>query len=357
MTVIKTLYFDESGYTGTDLLNTDQPLFCVVSSDIEEGVAKEILKKSFPNYKGEEFKFNNIWRKPTNRERLTIFVKEISNNKERLFAHINDKKFVILTKIVDFLIEPVSTNAGYDFYADGFNRKLTNMFHFGLILFAPKNLYEDLVKLYSKFSRYPTEESLNHLQVRLREMKDSSPEELLPYLGMASLGADNFLQNSNIVTFKNSNEIQLTVVLASVAYWRTKSDLDFSIIHDQSSNFFKQLEMWEKITNPNVPKQIIIDGQGDPVQYPLRVVSTEEGDSKKYWAIQLCDMVAGLILRMFTPKNTPDEQEFMQKLFSEGIDQIPSNGIRPEQDFVDGAPKESDGPDAVDQFTNIIFGK
>lgn len=57
----KTLYFDESGYTGYNLLDPNQPVFAIASTDIEPAIAGTILRESFPDYQGEEFKFTNIW--------------------------------------------------------------------------------------------------------------------------------------------------------------------------------------------------------------------------------------------------------------------------------------------------------
>ena len=61
---LRTIYFDESGYTGYDLLNSDQPIFSVASSDIDDGEAHAILRDSFPNYQGAEFKFSRLWKPP-----------------------------------------------------------------------------------------------------------------------------------------------------------------------------------------------------------------------------------------------------------------------------------------------------
>ena len=42
-----------------------------------------------------------------------------------------NKRFAVLTKIVDYLIEPYITDAGYDFYDDGFCWKYFNYIYFG----------------------------------------------------------------------------------------------------------------------------------------------------------------------------------------------------------------------------------
>ena len=46
---MKRIYFDESGNTGPDLLNKEQPLYILCSTDLDEEKSKELLAKYFPN--------------------------------------------------------------------------------------------------------------------------------------------------------------------------------------------------------------------------------------------------------------------------------------------------------------------
>ena len=101
----KTIYFDESGFTGYDLLNKDQPIFAISSTDISPQRAESILKTSFPKYQGDEFKFSNLWRS-ANKQGLINFSQNIAPYKENVFTWINQKKFTVLALMVDRLIEP-----------------------------------------------------------------------------------------------------------------------------------------------------------------------------------------------------------------------------------------------------------
>ena len=86
------------------------------------------------------------------------------------------KRYAVLTKIVDFLIEPYITDAGFDFYADGFCWKYANYIHFGLTQFAMPELLDALLRHYQTFSRKPTRENLEASQTRLRLMAASTEE-------------------------------------------------------------------------------------------------------------------------------------------------------------------------------------
>jgi hypothetical protein len=80
----RTLFFDESGFTGYNLLDPAQPIFAIASADIDEKRADEILRASFPRYRGAEFKFSNIWGS-NNRAGLVTFADHLHAVENRSF--------------------------------------------------------------------------------------------------------------------------------------------------------------------------------------------------------------------------------------------------------------------------------
>jgi hypothetical protein len=177
----RTLYFDESGFTGYNLLDQTQPIFAIASADIEEQRAREILAESFPRYRGDEYKFSDIWRS-RNRAGLLKYAEHLRDFADLSFIYFAVKRFAVLTKIVDFLIEPYITDAGYDFYGDGFCWKYANCIHFGLTQFAPPELLDALLRNYQAFSRNPSLDSLALLHSQLSIMAASSGEPVQIFL-------------------------------------------------------------------------------------------------------------------------------------------------------------------------------
>lgn len=357
VSITKTLYFDESGYTGYNMLDPDQPIFTLASSDVDDKEAEEILRRSFPDYRGAEFKFTNIWRSGRHRERLVDFATHLGQLDHRAYLWMLDKKFVVLTKIVDFLIEPYITDAGYDFYSDGFCWKYTNYIHFGIENFGEPELLDRLLTVYQDFSRSPSGEALTVLQNQLNLFVKSVPEELQVFFDQMALGAQLFEEYNNLKTFKSTNEVHVTSMLAVVGHWRNNYSEDFKIVHDASANFFRHKEMWENITNNNVPKQMHPLGDGSSVEFPLRVTSTEPVDSKDSCAVQFCDVLAGLASRHFVPTTDEKSRVLLERVVDAGLNSISYNGIQAAPIFPDQIPpKKLNGPDAVDRMTSIMFG-
>ncbi|WP_374371629.1 DUF3800 domain-containing protein [Dongia sp.] len=354
----KTLYFDESGFTGSNLLDPNQPIFVISSTSIDSESSEKMLRTSFPNYQAAEFKFANIWRSGSKR-RLIDLAGQLKEYEDQIFTWMIDKRFAVLTKVVDFLIEPLLTDSGYDFYADGFAWKYSNHIHVGLTYFAPPELYETLLNAYQTFSRNPTPKALQDLQSMLGIMATSVNDDVKPFFEQMHLGALLFEKFHSLDAFKGSNELHFTSMLASVAFWRQRHPEDFEIVHDASANFFRQKEVWEQVTNSDVEPYLHPLGDGTSVQFPLRVTQTTPINSENSYAIQLCDVLAGLAARHFDKSISAQDRELINAVLQSGLANLTFNGIRPADEPVEGSliPKRLNGPDAVDLLTRILHPK
>ena len=352
------LYFDESGFTGYNLLDDKQPVFAIASTDLDSSIAKNILDEAFPRYQGEEFKFSRLWKSTRHRDRFPEFGRRVGAYPSRTFIWRVDKKFTVLTKMIDYLIEPQAREAGYDFYADGFCLNYANYIHFGLENYVSKTLHSDLLHAYQQFSRNPTHNSLRKLRIDLERFSIEAGEPMSEYLELMAVGARHFTKYFNVETFGGSDELQLTSMVAIVGHWRNLYSEDFEIEHDESSNFFHRIDDWRKITNSNVPNQLHPSASGTLYQFPLRVISTKSVDSKKSASIQLCDVLAGLATRAFGKGVSEADRRILQTTLEAGLGDVQVTGIAPE-DFDPSRlhSRRQEGPDAVDRMTEIIFGR
>jgi hypothetical protein len=353
----KTIYMDESGFTGANLLDTQQSFFVVESADVPQDQAEQILKASFPSYQGNEFKFQNIWKSSRGRKGLVNFATHLNELGDNTFTWMTDKKLAVLTKIVDFLIEPIIHKTGYNFYADGFCWKYTNYIYYGFNEFASPDVLESIINSYQRFSRNPSAQELGKLQGFLRSLAERIDSEITIFLEQMALGAELFTNFHDLSIFKGTDDLQFTTMLAVVGHWRQRHNEDFIIIHDASSNFSRQNDMWEKITNNNVPKQNHQLGDGTFVEFPLRVVETHSVDSKDNCSVQFCDVLAGLAAKCFGMGRQDEHRSLMDKVIEAGLKEVTFNGVRFQPIFPDEIPPPRlEGADIVDQMAEIIFG-
>ncbi|MEQ1611440.1 MAG: DUF3800 domain-containing protein [Hyphomicrobiaceae bacterium] len=354
---MRTIYCDESGFTGYNLLDPAQPIFAVASACLDEAQAEQILKQSFPAYQGAEFKFANLWR-GGNRGGFARFAAEIKKLEQCPFVYYIDKKFAVLTKLIDFLVEPTITEAGYDFYDLGFNWKYCNYVHYGLTEFGEPALMDTIVGSYLAFSRDPGKATLEKLQYQLTLMANSLEEPIQIFAGQMATGANLFEKYHKFDEFKKTNDLQATCMLAVVGHWRQRFKDDLEIVHDASSNFLRSKDVWDLVTRKDAPESKFVMGDGTVVEVPMRLASTKAADSKDSCAVQVCDVLAGLATKLFDPRLAGDDAAFMQAVVGAGLECVSANGVRATEVFPDEIPpKELNGPDLVDRMRAAMLGQ
>ena len=345
---LHTIYFDESGYTGHDLLNPDQPSFAVASVDVEEASSRTLLQTSFPRYQAKEFKFTRILRQPNKHSNLVAFAERLAEISNNIFVYLCDKKFAAFAKAADVLIEPILHERGLNFYSGGFGRRYVNTFHHAIHQFAGASLYDAIVQWYIQFSRSPSEKELQPL----RSIAQSCPEQVKPFICMLVTGAE-FCSKGDGSPLTADNDIQASCVLASLYHWRTRTNGEINIVHDASSNFFRQLPLWNLITSSDVQAATITYEEGRQSTFPLHVAQTRPGNSEDSYSLQLCDMIAGLSAHL-NRKSSAIDVGLVNAIFEAGFGLLNSDGIRPGTDFIEAPPRKLDGPDVIDQFVTAI---
>lgn len=104
------LYLDESGNTGSDWLNEEQPYFVYggwLINDNNKKDAEALLKKSFPNSKAIELKTKVLWDRQ--RDKLLDFIENMINQDWKAIPVILivNKKYMIAAKLVETCFDPM----------------------------------------------------------------------------------------------------------------------------------------------------------------------------------------------------------------------------------------------------------
>lgn len=348
------VFFDESGYTGKALLSPVQPRFVIASSIIGEDESGRLLADAFPRFQGQEFKFQEVWRREGSRRRLAHLCENIGTRAQDVYVWQIDKKFCVLTKMIDFLIEPVAHRAGYDFYKNAHAYRYSNYVHFGLNHIGSPELYDATVNAYYEFARDPSEATLERLRFRLAVMAKSVPDDVRFFFSTALVGAQIFHHHSDIDTFKSTMEIYVTSMLNCVSYWANGIKGDLDLYHDQSNSFFAQKVLWDALMSKDVDEQLHPVANGPPIRFPLPVRSTNSLNSKASSAVQLCDLIAGVTAKFASHKDGDPGADILDAILRTGFAEVPTNGVTPALDFPEGGPEPLDGPDPVDRMSHII---
>lgn len=144
-------------------------------------------------------------------------------------------------------------------------------------------------------------------------------------------------------------------MLCSVGHWANVIDGPLTLVHDRSTSFFKEKDLWERLLGKDVPHQVQATAGGGSVKFPLPVEETKPDDSKNRHAIQLCDVIAGLMAKSRYPEAWNDKGDLLERMRDSGWGEHAPFGITPRPEFPEGPPAKLDGPDAVDLMQAILF--
>lgn len=122
------IYFDESGFTGNNLLHPHQNFFAYASVATSDAEAKEFVEELIRKYgiQNGEIKGSNLVKFNKGRKAID----EIFDNFEgRLKVSISDKKFALACKFFEYIFEPCFSDINSLFYGIGFHRFIANILY------------------------------------------------------------------------------------------------------------------------------------------------------------------------------------------------------------------------------------
>ncbi|HBQ0943525.1 TPA: DUF3800 domain-containing protein, partial [Klebsiella pneumoniae] len=113
--MVKNVYFDESGFTGNNLLSKDQPFFSYAAVITDEEESKQFVDYIIQKYSiaAGELKGSTL----VNSKRLQPAVDEILNHfRGRMRVVVNEKKYALSGKFFEYIFEPVLAAKSSIFY-------------------------------------------------------------------------------------------------------------------------------------------------------------------------------------------------------------------------------------------------
>ena len=332
------IYIDESGYTGEDLLNSEQPILVLSSTTLANDVTEQLISKSFAGSKAAELKHSVLGSRRSGQDRIVQFVQELNRQKSVAGTYIVHKKYGLVTKMVDLWVEPAMRHDGIDLYNRGANIALSNLIYSILDSLLPD--FDQHLLRFQTMMRKRTQKSYrefwNPIYKLCRDKKDGPVTDTLLYL----LGGEMRLGFQYLLTRPaHALDLALTCSLQIVDHWHDTTDETLFVIHDESSAMAREKWIWDIIVSPEVPK-IEVGYDRRKTRFPLNVVSTEPASSKNHLQLQIADVLAGATA-MYGKSllRSARQTEYADKLKDAGIREFLINIFWPSKDI---APEDLD---------------
>jgi hypothetical protein len=335
------------------LNSSAQPVFTVATHSFSEDECARLRREFFGDVTASDLKHKSLKRRPAQQAMVVKFLELLKADASQCKIGVVHKKFGLLCKAVDWIIEPWTRRTGTDLYERGGNLATANLLHMMLVSFAP-DFHEELLGVLQAFLNEPNEdarEELGGLVLSQTYLPGDSSEEHTPlantlnYLLCALL---DFRPSDMSAIRRNKTELALTTTLGLAASWRKQLGTDFAIVHDCTSNMSRQKAYWDAIVSPTAPVGFVGYDRRS-LEFPIGVAETKFVPSEQSLGIQIADVIAGAATEWaaWMASHHRKKSDYVKRLepifhdwrFTKSI--WPSSNVTPEALGTDG-PKHDD---------------
>jgi hypothetical protein len=280
-----TVGFDESGNTGPDLLSEAQPVFVLASIGLSEEIASSLLGSPL----GQEHHSIVTRQSRAGQQRILEILSAPELTQGTVKIAVMHKKFMVVSKLVDLLIEPVAARLGIDLYQDGLHLALSNLIYTTWPVLDPEGAQE-LWASFVKWARRPHIDSALSLTAAIRRMSIYAPKGVFDLLMVAAARLDTtpdeFAGAGDISDLDPAGPS----LVGLLHDWSSQLG-SFDVVHDNSYEISRWIPHLEQLaTREPIEVQL---WNGDHIGYPLDVGHIALDHSEHSAQIQLADLVAG----------------------------------------------------------------
>lgn len=321
------VYIDESGYTGEDLANRDQPVFVLASVSLSDANADQLISHCFSGVRATELKHSSLAKRTRGQEMILEFVKQLEPSSGA--AYVVHKEFCLLTKLVDLWLEPAMHAANINFYEGGANISFSNMSFFCLRTFEGRRFLTKHLRRFQRLMRERTgrryREFWGGIRSDLAGCRKESAEILKYFVAASFVLGPGYLPSIP----EKSLDISLACALQLAEEWTDRTTDLVEIVHDASSAMAREKWIWDAVVSPSAPSATVGFAHRKR-KYPLRVTRTVLQNSKSSPGLQLADMLAGSVAEWAKGKmRKSDRRKYCAALERGGIDKLLIGGIWP----------------------------
>lgn len=287
---------DESGWNGEDLYRPEEPYLVVGSVAVDDVDARALLaglRADARIAQAGEVKFSHFATRARRLEVLVSALDPAGGLGERAGIHLVDKRFFIVGKIVDLLLEEYVHARGGDLYANDQARKLAwRLFAEGPRALGPQ-LFDQLVGVFLEFARFRNRgqprvinELFRVLELAERRSTRRRVSDILAVLVRCRREAMRLHRLMSTETFTEAMEPLITVPAAVLDWWSRRLGPASLLFDAHKVLTDERLDTTLKLmTDPFSEFRFVWQGS-----HPPELV---RGYSADHPSIQLADLVAG----------------------------------------------------------------
>lgn len=295
--------FDECGYTGEHLLDGEQSVFALGSCHLAEDEAKDLLNRFSGRIQG-ECKYSKLKKAKRNWSLILDLLKDTRLNSSTCKIYVIHKPFMVVSKLVDNIFEPLMREKGIDLYKGKAALATANLIVNTFPVSLGKTRYIRLLSLFSECGRHKDKPTFDRF----------ASECLKVYKHLANRHRDDARIFTPVVeacrrgwTFIRERIPELDHDPTIPAYytladeWSKELSERFDIIADESKTLSQERERLLKFSDPDL-KDVEVAYYDRSAVYPLKINTIACVDSATSSLIQMADFVVGAACHAFNGK-------------------------------------------------------
>lgn len=281
------VFCDESGNTGLDLLNADQPLFSLASTNLDADVCRQLTAPLLRQGQTEA-KYSKL--KGTARGQ-TALLELFSSPALTVKFYMADKRYYVITHLVDKLIEPPLHEAGIDLYENDAHVGLVNLWYSAGHYLLPNGHWNRLLRAFVAAMRQRTPAVYSAFDRTLTAAAAAAPPGYRDFVTGILLARGRLDEFIGVYDDNDVFDPAADVFIALINYWMDQITGSFAVTHDRSKPMARGERRLRAMMTPVASRTI---GYGARhAELPLRISSLDFGDSADHPQLQLADLVAG----------------------------------------------------------------
>ncbi|WP_246025075.1 DUF3800 domain-containing protein [Paraburkholderia dinghuensis] len=285
------VFCDESGNTGVDLLNAIQPVFALASTAMDADDALALVTPLLRQGQVEA-KYSKLKSSQRGQESLLHFFNAPAFAADNTKVLVADKRFYLISHLVDKVMEPLAHEFGVDLYAGDAHVGLTNLwFYTGANIF-PFGYWDRILAAFLKVIQLRGPVSYAHFDDVVAAGANFTPPSMRD-IAAPLLAARGRLQEF-IGVFRDLVVFDPAVDLftALMQLWMSETDTAFELTHDRSKPL-KRCEPFLRALMTKDAQRRMIGYGARQAELPLRISQLSFGDSKLAPQLQVADLFAG----------------------------------------------------------------
>lgn len=290
-----TVAFDEAGNTGQHLTNREQPLFVLASVNFNNEDVKR-LHLTVCESDNDEAHYVKLKKSKRGRKKIISLMGDPLISKNNVKVVVFHKRFMVMAKVIDLLVEPLAAQNGINLYSNGACQALSNLHFICMQCFCGEVQTNDFFVKFTRMVREQNTEAIddfyNHIQAMSKtiELSHNDYSKQLTSLWSTKYAVNNALEDCDLAALDPA----VPAYTDLVSDWGDQLNALFTTIHDKSKIIAQYREHLLGLSDQRM-KSVIFRVGPKTRTYPLKAIDLILEDSKNCKAIQIADIVAGSI--------------------------------------------------------------